>query len=65
MSEKLCVFCTQLEMDTSGCGGEHPDPANFSCRKQHFYLNFFGGLDDFRKEILRAETCPDYDQAKP
>jgi hypothetical protein len=69
MSEKLCVFCKHLEYE-SGTGGDYPDPAQLSCRKKHkllpepggfFYMQSIYDIDDFRKMILTAETCPDYD----
>ena len=67
--EKLCVFCTHFEMEDegpvystiSGC-----DPARMNCRKQHWTQCVgFNSEDDFRANILRAATCPDYDQVRP
>ena len=72
MSEKLCVFCEHWEID-----GGHPDyseltggdPATMDCHKGHYrYMD--SQLTDtrpdiFRAIILKAETCPDYEQVEP
>lgn len=64
VAEKLCVFCKNLDFDANQ-GGAYPDPPNFSCRKRVWNLDFYGNLNDFRAMILTAETCPEYDEAKP
>ncbi len=66
---KLCVFCTHFRLEPEGAaystmsGG---DPAQMKCRKGHWNTCFgYDCEDDFRAHILRAATCPDYDQVKP
>ena len=68
MSEKLCVFCEHL-IYHSDTGGDYAEPAQLECCKGH-QLRDGGwqpiyGVEDFRKMILRAETCPDYKQVNP
>jgi hypothetical protein len=68
MAEKLCVFCRHVEMNTRGCHGDYPDPATFECGRGHWSEIPHYGIgfpDDFRKVILTAATCPDYDEVKP
>lgn len=64
MSEKLCVFCKHIDMNTLGCNGPYPDPATFECGKG--YWQGISGFDDrsFRETIKYAETCKDYREAK-
>lgn len=70
MTEKLCVFCNHLEYNSAGCGA-YAEPADLECLKGHKLLKEKGmagwqsvySVDDFRKMIVTAETCPDYDQA--
>lgn len=63
--EKNCMFCNHLEFDDGGYG-EYADPAGLSCAKGHFqsYSTFVHDAGDFRRIIIKAQTCPDYDQAK-
>lgn len=63
MSEKLCVFCKHILLNTDYCSGAYPDPASFECSKGHWSINepdheFPKG---FRKKILAAQTCKDYE----
>jgi len=64
MSEKICVFCPHFEYDrireysyseyTGGTDG------GFGCAKGHFTEVQPWDNNEFRKLILKAETCPDY-----
>lgn len=60
--EKLCVFC--VNMDEESWGSESMgDNESFVCRKHHF--NGPATVYFTREIILKAETCPDYEQVKP
>ena len=66
--EKLCMFCNHLEY-TRESGGEYSEPPELNCAKGHYKdINWSNravyGWDDFRRMIVRAKDCPDYDQAK-
>ena len=69
--EKLCVFCTHAEFNDSGCWGDYPDPAKLECHKGHFEGRYHEvglpvyDMEDFRKIIVQAESCPDYNEVKP
>lgn len=65
MSEKNCMFCTHLSYEAAG-HGEYADPAGLECKKGHFkaYHTFVYDEDDFRRIIVKAQTCPDYNQVK-
>lgn len=67
MSEKLCMFCKHLEFDQTDQYESGGGISCMSCDKGHFYQEVLSGhVDaDFRKLILRAETCPDYREVKP
>jgi len=57
--EKLCCFCEHMDIwtdgyDTSGYYGVA------GCRKYHWESSVWD-----RKNMLNAETCPDYKEAKP
>lgn len=67
MSEKLCMFCKHLEFDQTDQYESGGGISCMSCDKGHFYQEvLYGHVDaDFRKLILRAETCPDYREVKP
>lgn len=59
------MFCKHLEFEHGGYG-EYADPSSLSCRKGHFgaYENYVHDEDDFRRIIVRARDCKDYDEAK-
>lgn len=70
MAEKLYMFCKNMEIvDDRGCGGTMTGPwgdKGPSCSKGHFnhyQTSMIDDMDDFRKLILQAETCLDYEQA--
>ena len=78
MSEKLCVFCKHLDWDNGGGNEDYPDPASLTCNKGHKFTEpdafmtindgsttYMFDLDDFRRVIVLAQSCPDYDQVKP
>lgn len=73
MSEKLCIFCVHFrwskeELWMMGSTGTGPmmEGGDASCDKGH-------GKDwtqpydegDFRRIIIHAQTCPDYEQVEP
>ena len=61
--EKLCVFCKKLDFNESS-GGDYPDPSTMRCSLGHWRDEVtLYTLDDFRKKILIAKSCPDYDEA--
>ena len=71
MSEKLCIFCVELDFDydaggggcpTCGYGGE--GHAVMECRKHHWRESIEYGLDEYREKIITAKTCKDYKQVK-
>lgn len=66
MSEKLCVFCKHLELNTFGCYGDYPDPATFECSKGHWKdvdASYHVSTEEFRARIVTAQTCKEYTQA--
>jgi len=72
MSEKLCVFCTNMEIcDDRGFGSTETGPYGSkgpSCKKGHFNhysTECIDDMDEYRELIIKAETCSDYDQVKP
>ena len=64
MSEKLCVFCENMQNDSyqqyeSGGGGNY-----FYCAAGHFN-NLSCYIDkEWRDIIHQAKICPDYKEAK-
>ncbi len=76
MSEKLCIFCQHMRINTSGMYGDYPDPATIECAKgklasvknDHFRSNresqAWFGEDEFRSIIRSAANCSDYKQVK-
>jgi len=75
MSEKLCLFCVHMSIDTSGMYGDYPDPASIGCAKGRLskrddWFRSNGNSqawfdeDDFRFIIRSAETCDQYKQVK-
>lgn len=77
MSEKLCVFCTHLDLDASYEAGYYEGDcypyAELQCNKKHWcitagYSGAGGTLfshKNLAEAIQTAKTCPDYDQVKP
>lgn len=70
MIEKLCVFCEHSYFDDSGSYEDYVDPTTFACRVGHFDKMVGGApavreIEDFRRVIVRAEDCPDYQQVRP
>ena len=73
MAEKLCIFCTKFRWrkeEQWGSGstmtGAMMTGGDASCAAGHGAE--WGrpyDEDDFRKIILTAASCPDYDQVKP
>lgn len=61
MSEKLCVFCEYFDWGAVGCNNfsTYPDPP--ICEKNHIGAH---ESESIRVLILRAQSCPDYDEAK-
>ena len=65
--EKLCVFCKHLQYNSQEYG-EYAEPANLECSKGHslckgIELNFIYDVADFRRMILTAKNCNDYELA--
>jgi len=63
MSEKLCVFCTNFgwgEISMYDYGGETGAGIDGHYCDVRPY-----STEEFRATLLRAETCPDYEQVKP
>ena len=73
MTDKLCIFCTNFrfskeEMFSMGSTMTGPmfGGGDANCRKGHG--TEWGRPDsesDFRKILLTAESCPDYEQVAP
>lgn len=68
---KLCVFCKHLYWDyaaggggcdTCGWGGE--GEAKFICGKGHWRWGEYDDLKDYRKHLLTALTCKQYDESE-
>jgi len=68
VTEKLCVFCVHLSYNDDGYG-EYAEPASLSCGKgrtlngKNLWQSVYD-IEDFRRMILTAKDCPDYEQAK-
>lgn len=69
MSEKLCIFCNHMRWDaieywhiSTITGGMLQGGA--SCGKGHYHGMKPEDERILRLMLLRAETCPDYDEAK-
>lgn len=65
MTEKICMFCPHFEYDrireyscSTMTGGTE---GGFSCSKNHYLEVQPWDNNEFRKLILKAETCPDYE----
>ena len=78
MSERLCVFCTNLDLDASYDSGYYEGDcypyAELKCNKGHWCIHRGGdgggsGKVFSHKEladaIQTAKTCLDYNQVKP
>lgn len=62
MSEKLCVFCRHIRLEVAGYETSGYN-AIAKCGK-----GYWEGEYDYmpnRATLLKAETCPAYDEAKP
>lgn len=69
-TEKLCVFCTNWKFDAGWSGTEITagDAAEVDCKKGHFKnvrLGMYANENEFRKSVLQAVQCPDYEQVTP
>ena len=69
MSEKLCVFCEHWEFDGGEQGYSEMTPgtnASMGCKKEHWdgkrMVDIWSEVD-FRKIILTAKDCKDYEIA--
>ena len=71
MSEKLCIFCNHFRFEYIGVGPDYSEYTGgdayggLSCEKKHFYEERPSDTEDFRKVLLNAVKCKDYDEAKP
>ena len=76
MSEKLCVFCKNLDLDASYESGYYEGDcypyAELQCLKNHWCISVGSGGAGVRfshknlaEAIRKARTCKDYDEAKP
>jgi len=70
MMEKLCVFCKNFDWERAGyvyystlTGGDIT--GGTTCKKQHYFEVQPYSLEEFRKLILKAERCADYDPDIP
>ena len=71
--EKLCMFCNHFSWSKEemwGMGSTMTGPmfegGDAACAKGHGSdWDMPNSENDFRKIILTAETCPDYDEARP
>ena len=69
--EKLCVFCTNMHIeDTRGPYSTWTGPygeVGPACKRGHFNsydTERIKEMDEYRALILKAETCPDYEQVE-
>ena len=64
---KLCIWCEHFNFD-SGWGGTDVtpgDPAELECNKGHWNLNgMYLGVNEYRRCMLTAQKCPDYQLAE-
>jgi hypothetical protein len=74
MSEKLCIFCVYFNWrkeEMWGMGSTMTGPmmegGSAGCDKGHANDSWLypSDEDDFRKIIIQAAKCPDYEQVKP
>ena len=67
MSERICMFCNHLSFDPGRWSEETNDDPVLACEKDHFDygVEILRKMEDFRRIIIRARDCPDYDEAKP
>ena len=71
MAEKLCIFCKNFYFEDIGVGPDYSEHTGgdtyggLSCGKRHFHEERPWDTDDFRKILLTAVKCKDYDEAKP
>lgn len=72
MSEKLCIFCKHFQWTKESCWGVGStmtgpmmEGGDTQCGKGHAEIHEYPSDEaDFRRIILFAQKCPDYDEAK-
>ena len=64
MADKICCFCKHFSFDMGDPGWSEETPgwdAEIECSKNHWKMsNRDGGSGDFRENIQKASTCPDW-----
>lgn len=63
---KTCIHCWHWSFYSGDATWSEVTPGTdwwMLCSKEHFHINgeFLNG-DDLRKELLRAQTCDDFDE---
>lgn len=77
-AEKLCVFCTHIDLDASYESGYYEGDcypyAELQCNKKHWCITAgSAAINDIRRfshkslaeAIQTAKKCPDYNEASP
>ncbi len=67
MAPLLCFYCKHWRIDFGEPGYSEWTPGysgDTECIKDHWRLDYAASADDFRKEILRAGTCPSFERVK-
>ncbi len=63
MADRLCVFCKHFNLDMGDPGYSEMTPgydAIIECCRNHWEMSQMDDVSDYRKNIERAQTCPDY-----
>ena len=66
MNNKLCVFCKHFNLDMGDAGYIDGTPgynAVLECRKGYWHMSNYGTVEEYRKYIVRAESCVSFEKA--
>lgn len=64
MDKKTCLFCKHFNFDMGSPGYSEYTPgtdAEFECRKDHWSMGNYGGVEKFRENIETAKDCKDFE----
>ena len=64
---RLCVLCKYFLFSMGSPGYSDMTPgsdASISCMKLHWEMSNYGDVDEYRANIIMADTCPDYEEAQ-
>jgi hypothetical protein len=63
--DKICVWCRYFSVDMGEPGYSEVTPgvdASVMCLRNHWSMEWYDGNGKYRKHILKAETCPDWEE---